>query len=125
MRHPAASPKGQKPRAASELVKAIETRAVLRSRAESLDGVSAPDLIRAAEILTALATRLRRDDAVKLAADRAEARSAMAAVKAASIVPCVEANGETQPVQYCAIDHSTADAVPIFLCRSGLSHGTP
>ena len=122
---PSGEPKGTEASRASELIKAIAIVLSCDPRAQSLDGVGAPDLIRAAEILTALATRLRRDDAVKLAADRAEARSAIAAVKAAPIVPSVEANSETQPVQYCAIDHSTADAVPIFLCRSGLSHGTP
>ena len=110
---------------ASELVKAIETLLCCDPEAENLDGLSAPDLIRAAEILTALASRLRGDDAVKLAADRAEARSAMVAVRTASVVPCVEADGETKPVQNCPIDHSAAGTVPIFLCRTGLPHDTP
>ena len=110
---------------ASGLVKAIETLLCCDPDAENLDGLSAPDLIRAAEILTALASRLRGDDAVKLAADRAEARSAMVAVRTVSVVPCVEADGETKPVQNCPIDHSAAGTVPIFLCRTGLPHDTP
>ena len=105
---PRGEPEGAEASCASELVKAIAIVLSCDSRAQSLDGVGAPDLIRAAEILTALATRLRRDDAVKLAADRAEARSATA-VKVAPIVPPGEANSDTQPVQYCAMDHSAAN----------------
>ena len=109
----------------SELVKAIETLLCCDPEAENLDGLSGPDLIRAAEVLTALARRLRGDDAVKLAADRAEARSAMASVKTTTFVPRVEDGAETKPVQHCPIDHSVAGAIPIFLCRTGLTHGAP
>ena len=122
---PSGEPEGAEASPASELVKAIETLLRCDPEAQNLDGLSAPDLIRAAEILTALARRIRGDDAVKLAADRAEARSAIAAVKAASIVPTVEDNGETKPVQHCPIDHSAAGAVPTFLCRTCSADGAP
>jgi hypothetical protein len=106
---PSGEPEGAEASPASGLVKAIETLLRCDPEAQNLDGLSAPDLIRAAEILTALARRIRGDDAVKLAADRAEARSAIAAVKAASIVSTVEDTGETHPVQHCPIDQSAAE----------------
>ena len=71
------------------LVMAIETLLRCDPEAENLEGLSAPALVRAAEILTALARRLRGDDSVKLAADRAEARSAMTAAKVTSVIPHV------------------------------------
>ena len=107
------------------LVMAIETLLRCDPEAENLEGLSAPALVRAAEILTALARRLRGDDSVKLAADRAEARSAMAAIKMASIVPCVEGGVETRPIQPCPIDHSATGAVPISLCRMCFADGAP
>ena len=122
---PSGGPEGTEASPALWLVKAIETLLRCDPEAQNLDGLSAPDLIRAAEILTALARRLRGDDAVKLAADRAEARSAIAAVKAASIVPTVEDTGETKSPQRCPIDHSAAGSVPAFLCRTCFAAGAP
>ena len=107
----------------SELTNAIKTLLRCDPQAQNLNGLSATDLIRAAEILTTLARRLRGDDAVKLAADRAEARSAMVAAKAPSIVPQVEVDAEeTMRVQYCPLDHSQDGTIPIYLCRTGLPH---
>ena len=124
-----AAPSGQPERAegspASGLVKAIETLLRCDPEAENLEGLSAPALVQAAEILMALARRLRGDDSVKLAADRAEARSAMTAIKMASIVPCVEGGAETRPIQLCPIDHSATGAVPISLCRMCFADDAP
>jgi len=114
------------PASGSELINAIE--AVLRCdpQTQKLSGLTASDLTRAAEILSSLARRLRGDDAVKLAADRAEARAAMTAAKAPSIVPQVQLDVEaaTQP-QYCPLDHSAEGTIPTFMCRTGLPHPAP
>jgi len=107
----------------SQFVLAIETLLGCDTEAQSLNGLDARDLIRAAEVLTALARRLRGDDAVKLAADRAEARSALVSAKAGPDAPGTQADAEeATPAQYCPVDHSADGAVPIFMCRTGLPH---
>jgi hypothetical protein len=65
----------------SELAKAIETILACDPHAQNLNGLESPALIGAAEILCLLARRLRGNDAVQLAADRAEARSAATCAK--------------------------------------------
>ena len=122
---PSREPEGSSVPSALNLIKAIETLLRCDPKAQNLDGLSAPDLMRAAEILTALARRIRGDDAVKLAADRAEARSGIAVVKAAPIVPTVEGTGETKVIEHCPIDHTAAGAVPTFLCRTCSADGAP
>jgi Protein of unknown function (DUF3102) len=122
---PSGEPEAAEGSPALGLVMAVETLLRCDPEAENLEGLSAPALVRAAEILTALARRLRGDDSVKLAADRAEARSAMAAIKMASIVPCVEGGVETRPIQPCPIDHSATGAVPLSLCRMCFADGAP
>jgi hypothetical protein len=118
--------KNEKRVADSAFNKAIQTLLQCDPQALDLKDLSAPTLIRAAEILTTLARRLRDDDAVQLAADRAEARAAISAAKAPLTAPQAEVGLEDaiQP-QYCRLDHSAEDAVPEFLCRSGLPHPAP
>jgi hypothetical protein len=107
----------------SDLVLAIEILLECDPEVQSINGLNAPDLMRAVEVLTALARRLRNGDAVKLAADRAEARSARVSPKAGPHTPDVEADaGEVTPEQICPIDHSAEGAVPLFMCRTGLPH---
>lgn len=110
----------------SQLVLAIETLLGCDPEAQSLNGLNAPDLIRAAEVLTALARRLRGDDAVKLAVDRAEARSALVSAKAGPHAPDTQADAEeATPAQFCPIDHAAAGALPVSMCRTGLPHRPP
>jgi hypothetical protein len=112
-----------KPAPGSPFVIAMETLLGCDPETQDLSDLNAPDLIRAAETLTALARRLRGDDAVKLVADRAEAQSAMRTTRAPSLIPDVEARTEeSASTRYCPIDHTADGAVPQFMCRSGLPH---
>lgn len=64
-----------------EFVKAIQTILDRMPQDQIVKGLIAPDLLQAADFLKSLAQRLRGDDPVKMAADRAEARSRLTIVK--------------------------------------------
>lgn len=64
-----------------EFIQAIQTILDRMPQAQIVKGLIAPDLLQAADFLKSLAQRLRGDDPVKLAADRAEARSRLTVVK--------------------------------------------